>query len=491
MKMQRTKTITDGNNTDSFIHRLQDLSMEPEAVPNPPIHSLPPEILSKIFLLAVSGSYSVLEPLHDGPWLLGRVCHQWRDIAWGYPALWSSFVLVDWQGQIKPMREEIGARMFREALQRTRQNTLSMTIWIYHTFPDAIIETLMQHSQQWGDVCLLGHPSLQWTRSLLNSPPVHFPSLKSLVVSYQHSMNNLTAILSMFQNAPSFRSLEFDVRMPPYDLGTIPFPWSNITHLTMSFEKFTRMELIFTHLRLCPNLEELTERTVFRPDPDVATIAPLTLAKLRSLILRRSHLLLGYLICPVLEHLSFTMPLADYPSSNLTISRFFARSRSQLQALTLRISRGTLDPDQLFSYVPQLRTLVLLLAGSENDSDPAGSLKGLLDERGAMLTSLSVLQLSANKLFTDDIRLEGRDELLVRIIERRWNVPQDSRVTLLSQVRIRTCNPITCVSGHVALTPRALCCVDRLESLKAEGLDISVIVDEEIEDAPPEERVLL
>ncbi len=172
------------------------------------------------------------------------------------------------------------------------------------------------------------------------------------------------------------------------------------------------------------------------------------------------------------------MPHADYPSSNLTISQFLARSGSQLQTLTLRISRDTLDPDQLFSCVPQLRTLVLLLAASENDSDPAMFLKGLLDERGAMLPSLSVLHLCANRLFTDDIRLEGRDELLVRIIEKRWNVPRDSRVTRLSQVHIRTCNPITCVSGHVALTPRALSRVDRLKSLKAEGLDISVIVDE-------------
>ncbi len=460
--------------TDPFIHCLQGVSVEPEAVPHPPIHSLPPEILSKIFFLAVAGPYSILEPLHDGPWLLGRVCRRWRDIAWGYPALWSSFVLVDWQGQIKPMREEIGARMFREALQRTRQKGLSMTIWIYHTFPDAIIETLMQHSRQWEDVCLLGHPSLQWTRSLLNSPPVHFPSLKSLVVSYQHSMNNITAILSMFKDAPNLRSLEFDVRMPPFDLGTIPFPWSHITHLTMSFAKFTRMELTITLLRLCPSLEELAERTVFRHDSEVATIAPLTLSKLRSLSLGRSHLLLGYLICPVLEHLSFTMPHADYPSSNLTISRFFASSGSRLQALTLRISRDTLNPDQLFSCVPQLRILFLLLADSENDSDPVRFLKGLLGERSVMLPSLSVLQLSANKLFTDDVRLEGRDELLVRIIEKRWNVPRDSRVTRLSQVRIRTWNPVTRV-GHVSLTPS---CVDRLKSFKTEGLDISIIIDE-------------
>ncbi|KAK0442232.1 hypothetical protein EV421DRAFT_1810115 [Armillaria borealis] len=490
MKMQRTMTITDGNDTDTFIPCLQGVSMEPEAVQIPPVHSLPPEILSKIFLLTVSGSYSILESLHDGPWLLGRVCRRWRDISQTYPALWSSFVLANWELELAG---EIGPRMFREALRRTKQNGLSMTIWIYHIFPDTIIETLMQHSRQWEDICLLGGPSSQWTRSLLDFPQVDFPSLRSLSMRYQDSMDDLATILGMFRNAPNLRSLgfDFDVKMPPFGMSTIPFPWPHITHLTMSFAKFSRVELIVALLCLCPSLQMLTERTVLHCDSEVATIAPLTFLKLRSLGLEYSHFLLSSLTCPVLEYLSFTMPHADHPSPNLTISQFFARSGSQLQTLTLRISQDTLDPDQFFSYIPRLRKLVLLLADSENDSDPARFLKGLSGERGVMLPSLSVLELSANKLFTDDIRLEGRNELLVSIIEKRWNVPRDPRLTRLSHVRVRTWNPITRVGGHVALTPKASSCVDRLKSFKVEGLDISIIIDEEVEDAPSEERVLL
>ncbi|PBK58786.1 hypothetical protein ARMSODRAFT_1091095 [Armillaria solidipes] len=405
MKMQRTRTIGDANSenaTELSIHSMQAISIEPEADACPHIDSLPPEILSEIFLLALPSSYNILDPIREGPWLLGRVCHRWRDISRDYPALWSSFDLVDWQLGQKQLAQEIGLRMLQEALQRTRESRLTMTLWIHDSFPPAIIETLMQHSRQWEDVDLLFCSSHQWTQLILNSPSLQFPSLKSLSLCYKKYTDDLATTLGMFKNAPNLRSLEFDVRMHSFDMGMIPFPWSQITRLTMSFAMFSHMELIVSLLRLCPSLEELTEMTLLHRDPEVATIAPLTLSKLRSLSLGYSHLLLGYLICPVLEHLSFTMPHADYPSSNLTISQFFARSRSQLQSLKLKLQWHTLDPDQLFSCIPQLRKLVLLLADSENDRDPARFLKGLSGERGVMLPNLSVLELSATNIFTDD-----------------------------------------------------------------------------------------
>ncbi len=459
--------------------RLSIDSMQgPEADASSPIHSLPPEILSSIFLLALPSSYDILDPIREGPWLLGRVCHQWRDISRDYPNLWSSFDLVDWQLGQKQRAQKIGLEMFREALQRTRESGLTMTLWIHDSFPAAIIETLMQHSRQWEHVSMLFTSSRQWSRLILHSPPLQFPLLRSLSLCYQESQDELVTTLGLFKNAPSLRSLQFNIKIPPFDMSMIPFPWSHITQLTMSFSKFSYIEVIVSILRLCPRLEELTERTVLHRDPEVATTAPLTLSKLRSLSLGRSHLLLRDLTCPVLEYLSFTMPHADYPFSDLTISQFSGRSGSQLQTLKLRLPQDSLDPGQLFSCVPQLCKLVLRLENSEDDSDQASFLKGLSGERGVILPSLSVLELGAINLFTDDIRLEGRDESLVRIIERRWNIPQYSQVTRLSHVRVRAWNPITRVGDQVAPTPMVLSRIDRLKPFKAEGLDISIIIDE-------------
>ncbi|KAK0442794.1 uncharacterized protein EV420DRAFT_1071585 [Desarmillaria tabescens] len=481
MKSQRTATIGDRTSTVSII--------EPKIELNSLIHSLPPEILSEIFLLALPGSYSVLEPLHEGPWLLGRVCRRWRDVVWGYPALWSCFVLIDWEAPHR-IQEEIGARMVQEALQRTRQSKLSMTIWTGYIFSDTIVETLLQHSQQWEDVSFLGPSSRQWTQSLLNPHPIHLPSLRSLSLAHNYSIDDIATIMGVLKDAPNLRCLRLDVRVSYFDPSTILFPWSGITHLDMFFLKLNRLELIVKLLRLCPNLEELKERTMLRSE--AATIAPLTLEKLRSLSLGFSHLLLRHLTCPVLQYLTFIMPYTDYPSSSLTISRFSACSGSHLRTLDLRLGRKTLNPDQLFSCVPQLHRLILSLAGTENDMDPSKCLR-CLDSgdmaRGLMLPNLSVFELSANRLFMGDIRLHGRDELLVRIIDRRWNVPEDSRVTRLSQVRIRCRNPARVEAKGVAKLG-TLSHIARLKLCKAEGLDISVIVDEEM-DGLLEERVLL
>ncbi|KAK0442759.1 uncharacterized protein EV420DRAFT_1726802 [Desarmillaria tabescens] len=188
------------------------------------------------------------------------------------------------------------------------------------------------------------------------------------------------------------------------------------------------------------------------------------------------------------------MPHVDYSLSSLMISQFFTRSGSDLQTLDLQLVQRALDPDQLFSCIPQLRRLILSMAGTENDRDPSRFLRCL---DSGMLPNLSVFELSANRLFMDDIWLEGWDELLVRIIDGRWNIPEDSWVTRLSQVRIRCRNPARVESefkcGQAA--PKlgalhALSHIDRLKSCKAEGLDISVIADEEM-DGLPEERVLL
>ncbi|KAK0441780.1 uncharacterized protein EV420DRAFT_1768951 [Desarmillaria tabescens] len=493
MTMQRTATIGDRTGTNTYNVSI----IEPEAELHSLIHSLPPEILSEIFLLALPSSYSVLEPLHAGPWLLGRVCRRWQDVAWGYPALWSSFVLIDQEAPHR-IQEEIGTRMVQEALQRTRQSKLSMTIWTGHIFSDTIVETLLQHSRQWEDVSFLGPSSSQWTQSLLNSHPIHFPSLRSLSLAYPHSIDDIATTMGVIKDAPNLRCLQLDVRVPNFDLSTVLFPWSCITHLDMTFSKFNWVGLIVRLLRLCPSLEELKEKSMLRSE--TTTIAPLTLEKLRSLSLGFSHLLLRHLTCPVLEYLTFTMPYINYPSSSLTISQFSARSGSHLQTLDLRLARKALDPDQLFSCVPQLRRLILSMADTENDRDPSRFLR-CLDSgdmaRGLMLPNMSVFELSANRLFMGDIRLERRDELLVRIIDRRWDVPEDSRVTQLSQVRIRCRNPAHVEAkfkgGQAAPklgALRALSHIDRLKSCKAEGSDISVIADEEM-DGLLEERVLL
>ncbi|KAF9004894.1 hypothetical protein BDZ89DRAFT_917118, partial [Hymenopellis radicata] len=54
----------------------------------PPIHQLPAEVLLEIFHLTFEKPYNVFASSRSGPWLLGKVCRGWRQVAWSCPSLW-------------------------------------------------------------------------------------------------------------------------------------------------------------------------------------------------------------------------------------------------------------------------------------------------------------------------------------------------------------------------------------------------------------------
>ncbi|KAF9004891.1 hypothetical protein BDZ89DRAFT_914904, partial [Hymenopellis radicata] len=54
----------------------------------PPIHQLPTEVLVEIFHLTFEKPYNVFASSRSGPWLLGKVCRRWRQVAWSCPSLW-------------------------------------------------------------------------------------------------------------------------------------------------------------------------------------------------------------------------------------------------------------------------------------------------------------------------------------------------------------------------------------------------------------------
>ncbi|KAG7451978.1 uncharacterized protein BT62DRAFT_999727 [Guyanagaster necrorhizus] len=122
------------------------------------------------------------------------------------------------------------------------------------------------------------------------------------------------------------------------------------------------------------------------------------------------------------------------------LSRFFACSGSQLQTLDILHNGGLHGPIGSTVLIPspalQIRSL------SDNDKDPSRR----------------------------DFYRKGRDELLVKIIDRRW------RDSGLSRVRIRYNEAGITSSVGTKTASRNLSCIDHLKSLKVEGLDISILV---------------
>ncbi|KAJ7700661.1 hypothetical protein B0H14DRAFT_763841 [Mycena olivaceomarginata] len=117
---------------------------------------LPPEITSVIFLYCVldeCGPERRFPTLSEelAPLLLGRICRQWRSIAWSTPELWT-MVEVD----CPPCIDDVVPHLERWFL---RAGSLPLTLDIYynalsHTSSDALLRLLQRHSARFQDLTL-------------------------------------------------------------------------------------------------------------------------------------------------------------------------------------------------------------------------------------------------------------------------------------------------------------------------------------------------
>lgn len=282
----------------------------------PPIESLPPEILCEIFLLAIKRPYKIFGDQHQGPWLLARVCRRWRDIAWDCPALWAS-IMVYWPQHGKT---DAGKKLLLDTLHQTGQTGLSITMLLTFDFPDAIIEGLLQHSSQWEDVRIPSLPASTWTQlAQPHLPRLHLPSLRSLALGRQPSVDELSTVLDMFKDMPTLRSFQFHIYRAPssdFDPNVIQMPWWQLTHLVMSLgpTRECPVDASIKVLGLCLSLETLREETMLNDDPGTILVP---LERLRSLSVR-SPQLLYCLVCPALEDLT-VLPRYDISFSIPTV----------------------------------------------------------------------------------------------------------------------------------------------------------------------------
>ncbi|KAK0442225.1 hypothetical protein EV421DRAFT_2019663 [Armillaria borealis] len=385
---------------------------------NPPVHALPPEILNEIFLFACTSPYRVFGSRNCEVRMIGGVCRRWRAAAWSSPALWSSLNLT-WKSG---WDQDVGIKLLHDTLERSLQSKLSVKLRPSSQMPRPIVESLVRHSSRWDALCLDGRSGDHdfWT-----GPPLHLPSLTSL---------------DLGSDVPCSSRFPGPVAAVLED-GTVEDACS----------------------------------TTFSP--------PLTLSKLRSLTVR-SPRLLPFLTCPSLEHMSFAGYQHDFPGA--LFSQFIARSGCQLQSLeTQDMARVLSNPVQVFSSVPSLKKLVLFMVDLHCGGEPDEIFECLSSTGSDMLLpELAILDLKMYTFFPG--KSQKSDSALVTMIDNRWNgSPAGSG---LRRVILRCCDagigPRDDPDDEIGEDERAtrnamaLSHIDRLKTLKREGLDISIILED-------------
>jgi len=435
-----------------------------------PISHLPPEILSKIFILCLPSDRPPKVALYPRAWLLlGQICGYWRDVALSTPRLWTSLHLTLWAGS-----DEFDLEMVNAWLARSTPCPLTLTLSVNSSESaesiQAGIDVLMQHSNRWEDVTLdLGPYSFRTLSAIRNS----LSCMKTLSVDIPWPSQYLPTF-DAFEFAPQLRSLETGCYFSP---SMLKIPWAQLTNCVFNFSTVQECLEAFhqtAHLLTCKVIipEHVVESSSQWPHVYLDQLTSMTVILQEDATIFFDHLTL-----PALQNLYYFN--GSGPSFR-RLNSLLARSACALRTLVLGSTLETRVPEdeflELLRIVPSLVELSLQCGISTRgcveltDRRSENALASCLVER------LEILRICRPFGFDD--------QAFADMIQSRWRTDKASRrseyvgdqewgaVGLAAvEIRVRT---IRMIPGYT-IDPIAL---SRFREFRDEGLDIYGLVDD-------------
>ncbi|KAJ6551502.1 hypothetical protein B0H19DRAFT_171959 [Mycena capillaripes] len=402
-----------------------------------PVLTLPPEVVSEIFIHCLSDTRARLN-VAEAPLLLCNVCRAWRDIAIATPPLWSSLELT--------FKFSLFGTNFLDLLDlwlsRTGSHRLSLSV-CYDEYTSGkrrhqlnqLVMLLMRHSEQWADVEL----------KLPDASEFHhfkgeFPALETLSVA--HPVEPPTYPVTSFAHAPRLTTVQLSLGCA---LEPLVLPWAQL--------KVLKCESLYVDdcLKLLRETTQIVELTVYlREDGPTPSARLLLLPTLRSLHLLREecHIdLLQYLTLPSLEKLSISFQEHDIPR----FVSFLSRSACALRYIIFDAwAFNQAELLQCFEAMPALQELKLWRPRCFTDA--------LLHQLSLadVLPNLKTLELS--QVYPIQFTVPA----LVGMLSARWGTA--------APVRLQSFRTVL----HKASTVMDPESVFRLQGLVASGMDIRI-----------------
>ncbi|KAJ7613143.1 hypothetical protein FB45DRAFT_1036671 [Roridomyces roridus] len=247
-----------------------------------PILTLPNEITAEIFLHFLPSHTEFVSLVgSDSPSSLLQICHQWRDVALGTPALWSS-IHVD-VNRNPPSAYEQHLELLELWLERSGTYPLSIRLWDMR--PDEeladvpttkLLDAILRHSSRWQEV------DITVPYELLRVVTTPMPVLCRVSVGPAERQLPLdttpsATAVALFTSAPDLRTVVLHPSCNPF---TITLPWSQITTLTA--EGYVPEAIHMLHQTTA--LETCT-LTIYCKEGSVSTLPIVPILPLRSLSL--------------------------------------------------------------------------------------------------------------------------------------------------------------------------------------------------------------
>ncbi|KII84180.1 hypothetical protein PLICRDRAFT_702117 [Plicaturopsis crispa FD-325 SS-3] len=389
--------------------------------PIPPVHRLPAELLSVIFIHCIpEGSLAPLP--RDAPMLLTVVCSHWRRVALSTARLWSSIAV--W------LNMPTNAALLDTWLARSRKYPMSLTLLSEQYQGPVATEWIQRLTSIYPRVKHLSCRFLMAEYRLLSAMRGQLSSLSSLEIVPSHSEKStvIPHIDDLFYSSPKLH----DVTLPGQllSLRTL-LPWSQLTRITVKLSQNVDITFALTHM---PNLSYcfLHNEPESRRSPSNAVLHNVVRhAKLETLIVIANEYAFYSVFerCTLPNLRNLTLGTQSYsPAPPASFLAFLKRSKCALRKLALTTPFYSTTTSACLAHcldvLPTITKLKLTELDHPNqDCDTLEELEARTTVRDAsgtavvehvLLPHLRILDVSCARLHDD---FDGR---FLRMLKSRW-----------------------------------------------------------------------
>jgi hypothetical protein len=385
------------------------------------VRVIPPEIIQYIFLLS-----------DTSPWILSRICRDWRQYALSFPPLWASLPVV----RINPKSKKRSAATLQRCTEMLRYSSnapLTLRVFALNSklTNDPVLDLLASHSHRWHSAKIQLPPGAMAT--LAPAIKGGLPILQTLCLRFiwmRHDPD--IPEIEAFADTPNLKSL----RIEGFFSGRIQVTAPNLSHLTCNWplpfslsvlSQFTKLEQL--HLTFGISLID----TALIPG-NLITFPHL---KQLSADLAQDHgfSLLQSIIAPAITEILLQLPPGDGVAhlttmlirsgqqTNPGIRRFQLRNKAvpasgqivtllrlmpELQVLGLSmphvddINDFSRTDDPIHVLVPKLETCTFFFEGIPTPARPSDELRSAI--KAAALNRCEAPRNLNDSSWTDDLR---------------------------------------------------------------------------------------
>ncbi|KAF9018081.1 hypothetical protein BDZ89DRAFT_1074211 [Hymenopellis radicata] len=431
---------------------------------NPPVQSLPPEILSYIFSLTCEKPFHIFKARM--PWLLGQVCRHWRALAlWQTPSLWNSFVGRD------SLRRDFHGPILEEVLNRSGNTPLEVSLV---DLTPSSASMLSQHASRLSELQVTC--CFKTLYVLKDAPEMSILTKLCLKVENIYEPDSGRVCFDIASKAPRLTHIILDAALVSINLPrVILLPWPQITHLELVLGYYN-YQYIIDILSQCRNLVSFTDSYREGPRPVTYTLRRQTppsiyiFPRLTFLAIRSPLVILSYMQCPALQTFALRglfQHSGFIDTDWVDFRAFMDRSRCTLQEV--RLIEGDLNNSTFFS-APLQEFLAFVSHVPRVEIDFAHSpmsRKGIINREDNVIT------------FPE---LQHVEDELIEAVESRWRVPEGAvrigmaRIALSMKIRGLRYDDFEDPDVKVYEKLKGTKLLKKMKILKDEGLDVSVVV---------------